>query len=193
MRSLSFAIIATSPKPAKVSVSIPLAELRKRMPQVDDLVEPRLEEIVLPAVSPLLRPHRITLPPVNGGRESRPAPPFNLQEIKLLDGHSLQKTRLAYPSKTTEKQRNPDTSRTTFYFRLFTLSCAYLRLLVRLGWVWAGSPRAVACTHWAPTLKTRDSISRASRFPLPESAANRTQPEFQAMLGDGDSTDEERR
>jgi hypothetical protein len=62
------------------------------MPQVDDLVEPRPEEIVLSAVPPLLRPHRITLPPANGGRESRPAPPFNLQKIKPLDRHSLQKT-----------------------------------------------------------------------------------------------------
>jgi hypothetical protein len=83
------------------------------MTHVDDLIEPRPEEIVLPAVSPLLRPHRITLPPANGGRESRPAPPFNLQKINLLDGHPLQKTRLAYPSKTAEKHRNPNTSRTT--------------------------------------------------------------------------------
>jgi hypothetical protein len=36
-----------------------------------------------------------------------------LQEIKPLDGHSLQKPILACPLKTAEKQRDRDTSRTT--------------------------------------------------------------------------------
>ena len=36
-------------------------ELRQRVVHVDDLVEPRLEEIILPAVPPLPGPHRITL------------------------------------------------------------------------------------------------------------------------------------
>src|SRR5208337_1223786 len=35
----------------------------QRLPHVYDLVEPRPEEIVLSAVPPLLRPHRITPPP----------------------------------------------------------------------------------------------------------------------------------
>ena len=37
-----------------------LAELCQRMSDVDDLVEPRPEEIVLPAVPPLFRPHEST-------------------------------------------------------------------------------------------------------------------------------------
>jgi hypothetical protein len=36
-----------------------------------------------------------------------------LQEIKPLEGHSLQKPILACPPKTAEKQRDRDTSRTT--------------------------------------------------------------------------------
>jgi sec-independent protein translocase protein TatB len=58
------------------------AELRQRVIDVDDLVEPRPEEIVLPAVPPLLGPHRITLRQANGGTESRQNLPINLQEIK---------------------------------------------------------------------------------------------------------------
>jgi hypothetical protein len=40
------------------------------------------QEIVLPAVPPLLGPHRITLRQANGGTESRQNVPINLQEIK---------------------------------------------------------------------------------------------------------------
>ena len=58
------------------------AELGERVIRVDDLVEPRLEEIVLPAVPPLLGPHRITLRQADGETESRPNGPINLQEIK---------------------------------------------------------------------------------------------------------------
>jgi hypothetical protein len=47
------------------------AEPRQRRPHIDDLIEPRPEKIALSAVPPLLRPHRITLPLANGGRESR--------------------------------------------------------------------------------------------------------------------------
>jgi hypothetical protein len=65
-------------------------ELRQRVVQVDDLVEPRLEEIILPAVSPLLGPHRITLRQADGETESRPNTPINLQEIKLTAAASLQ-------------------------------------------------------------------------------------------------------
>jgi hypothetical protein len=46
-------------------------ELRQRVVHVDDLVEPRLEEITLPAVPPLLGPHRITSAKPTGGTESR--------------------------------------------------------------------------------------------------------------------------
>ena len=58
-------------------------ELHQRVVQVDNLVEPRLEEIILPAVPPLLGPHRITLRQADGETESRPNAPINLQEIKL--------------------------------------------------------------------------------------------------------------
>jgi hypothetical protein len=55
------------------------AELRKRVVRVDDLVETGLEEIVLPAVPPLLS--RIESPSVkaDGETESRPNAPINLQ------------------------------------------------------------------------------------------------------------------
>jgi hypothetical protein len=49
------------------------------------VVEPRLEEIVLPAVPPLSGPHRITLRQADGETESRPNAPINLQEIKLQE------------------------------------------------------------------------------------------------------------
>ena len=38
------------------------SQLRQRVAQVDDLVEPRPEQVVLSALTPLLRPHRIILP-----------------------------------------------------------------------------------------------------------------------------------
>jgi hypothetical protein len=57
-------------------------QLGERVISVDDLVEPRLEEIVLPAVRPLLGPHRITLRQADGATESRSNGPINLQEIK---------------------------------------------------------------------------------------------------------------
>jgi hypothetical protein len=65
-------------------------ELRQRVVPVDDLVEPRLEEIILPAVPPLLGPHRITLRQADGETESRLNPPINLQEIKLTATAFLQ-------------------------------------------------------------------------------------------------------
>src|SRR5271154_103651 len=65
-------------------------ELHQRVVQVDDLVEPRLEEIILPAVPPLLGPHRITLRQADGETESRPNAPINLQEIKLTAAAFLQ-------------------------------------------------------------------------------------------------------
>ena len=65
-------------------------ELRQRVVHVDDLVEPRLEEIILPAVPPLLGPHRITLRQADGETESRPNAPINLQEIKLTATAFLQ-------------------------------------------------------------------------------------------------------
>ena len=57
-------------------------QLGERVISVDDLVEPRLEEIVLPAVPPLLGPHRITLRQADGATKSRSNRPINLQEIK---------------------------------------------------------------------------------------------------------------
>ena len=65
------------------------AELRQRVIQVDDLVEAGPEKIVLPAVSPLPGPHRITLRQA-GETESRPSAPINLQETKPTDAAFLQ-------------------------------------------------------------------------------------------------------
>jgi hypothetical protein len=72
-----------------------LAELRQRMSHVDDLVEPRPEEIVLPAVPPLFRPHRINLRQADGGRESQSNASLNSQEIKPANATFLQLQRLA--------------------------------------------------------------------------------------------------
>ena len=58
--------------------------------RVDDLVEPGLKEIALPAVPPLPGPHRITLRQADGETESRPNAPVNLQEIKPTDAAFLQ-------------------------------------------------------------------------------------------------------
>src|SRR5208282_458753 len=65
------------------------AELGQRVVRVDDLVEPRPEQIVLPAVPPLLGPHRITLRQADGETESRPNDPINLQDIKPPDAAFL--------------------------------------------------------------------------------------------------------
>ena len=66
-------------------------QLRQRTARVDDLVQPRLEQIALPAVPPLPGPHRITIHRADGATESRPEPPFNLQEVKLIGPSFLQK------------------------------------------------------------------------------------------------------
>src|SRR5271156_5762467 len=80
-------------------------QLRQRMIQTDYGREPRLEQIALPAGSSLPWPHRITLHRADGGRESRPKPPFNLQEIKLIDHTFLQKQILADLRKRPEIKR----------------------------------------------------------------------------------------
>jgi hypothetical protein len=66
------------------------AELGERMVRVDDLVEPRPEQIVLPAVPPLPEPHRITLHQAYGEAESRSNDPINLQEKKSTAAAFLQ-------------------------------------------------------------------------------------------------------
>ena len=66
------------------------AELGEWVIRIDDLVEPGLEKIVLPAVPPLPGPHRITLRQADGEIESRPNAPINLQEIKPTDVAFLQ-------------------------------------------------------------------------------------------------------
>jgi hypothetical protein len=66
------------------------AKLGQRVVHVDDLIEPRPEEIVLPAVPPLPGPHRITLRQADGETESRPNAPINLQEITPIDAAFLQ-------------------------------------------------------------------------------------------------------
>ena len=53
------------------------AELRQRVIEVDDLVEAGPEKIVLPALSPLPGPHRITLRQADGETESRSSAPSN--------------------------------------------------------------------------------------------------------------------
>ncbi len=88
-------------------------ELRQRVIPVDDLVEPRPEEIVLSAVATLLGPHRITLRQADGETESRQNAPINLQEIKLTAATFLQMQRLADPRKRLKNQTSPDSSRTT--------------------------------------------------------------------------------
>jgi hypothetical protein len=57
---------------------------------VDDLVEPRPEEIVLSAVPPLPGPHRITLRHADGETESRQNALINLQGIKPTAAAFLQ-------------------------------------------------------------------------------------------------------
>ena len=47
-------------------------ELRQRVVHVDDLVEPRFEEIILPAVQPLLGPASNRLRQADGETESTP-------------------------------------------------------------------------------------------------------------------------
>ena len=74
-----------------------LAELRQRMSDVDDLVEPRPEEIVLPAVPPLFRPHRINLRQPDGEKRITTSAPINLQEIKPQTPAFLQLQILADP------------------------------------------------------------------------------------------------
>ena len=83
------------------------------MIEVDDLVEPGPEEIVLPAIPPLLGPHRITLRQADGETESRPNAPINLQEMKLTDAAFRQMQYLANPRKRLKNQASPDTSRAT--------------------------------------------------------------------------------
>jgi hypothetical protein len=58
--------------------------------RVDDLVEPRPEQIVLPAVPPLPGPYRITLHQADGETESRSNDPINLQEKKSTAAAFLQ-------------------------------------------------------------------------------------------------------
>jgi hypothetical protein len=57
-----------------------IAELHKRVSDIDDLVEPRPEQIVLSTLPPLLRPHRIALRPLMRAKESRPTGLRNLQD-----------------------------------------------------------------------------------------------------------------
>jgi hypothetical protein len=92
-------------------------KLRQRVIPVDDLVEPRPEEIVLSAVATLLGPHRITLRQADGETESRQNAPINLQEIKLTAATFLQMQRIADPRKRLKNQTSPDSSRTTYYSR----------------------------------------------------------------------------
>src|SRR4051812_30556200 len=55
-------------------------ELHHWMIKVDDLIQPRPEEIALPRLPMLLRPHEAPVLAINEARESRPAHRINLQE-----------------------------------------------------------------------------------------------------------------
>ena len=71
------------------------AELRQRVAHVDDLVEPRPEQIVLSAVPPLLRPHRIALRPLTRRRNhGRP-------------GHAICKITTAQTTKSGKREDSP--------------------------------------------------------------------------------------
>ena len=73
---------------------------RQRVAQVDDLVEPGLEQIVLTALPTLLRPHRESLRRrPRDGRESRRGRPHNLQVSRPIDPPILQKRILRNPRK----------------------------------------------------------------------------------------------
>jgi hypothetical protein len=61
------------------------------MAQVDDLIEPGLEKIVLTAVPTLLRPHRESLPSPHDRTESPLEARLNLQVCSPLDLRTLQK------------------------------------------------------------------------------------------------------
>ena len=50
------------------------------MIKIDDLVEPRPEEIALPGLPTFIRPHESPRPRPQAARESRPARRINLQE-----------------------------------------------------------------------------------------------------------------
>jgi hypothetical protein len=51
------------------------------MAHIDDLIETRPKQILLPAVASLLRPHRQSpSPDIDEGRESQRGPRINLQE-----------------------------------------------------------------------------------------------------------------
>ena len=67
-------------------------ELRQRMFQIDDLFEPRPKQILLPAISPLLWPHRNLLPRhTDEARESQSGPRINLQENRTRHRPNLRK------------------------------------------------------------------------------------------------------
>ena len=88
-------------------------ELGERVIDVDDLVEPRPEEIVLSAVPPLLGPHRITLPPLSDDRESHLGRSLNLQDSSPIDRSNRQKRILPNPRKRPKSRRFKGSSRKT--------------------------------------------------------------------------------
>jgi hypothetical protein len=89
------------------------SELRQLMPDVDDLIEPRpeIDRSVRCPAAPSAASNRLRR--TDGGRESRPKAPINLQETKPLDLLSLQKPILAERRKSPENQGARDTSRAT--------------------------------------------------------------------------------
>jgi hypothetical protein len=67
-------------------------ELRQGMAHVDDLIEPRAKQILLPAVPPLLRPHRESpFVGLDERRESQRGREINLQENRAKQSASWRK------------------------------------------------------------------------------------------------------
>ena len=86
------------------------------MIHVDDLVEPRPEEIVLLTVPPLFRSFgrmKSTSATLAEAKKSQPNAPFNLQEINPTAHTFLQLKTLAETRYAPEDKASPDSSRTT--------------------------------------------------------------------------------
>src|SRR5690606_27046902 len=89
-------------------------ELRQRMAHVDDLIEPRPKQILLPAVSALLRPHRESPPfDIDKGRESRRERRIYFARKRRQTQAELAKTITAPKPKPMLRQRFASSSRET--------------------------------------------------------------------------------
>src|SRR6185437_2796135 len=101
------------------------AELRQRVLRVDDLVEPGLEEIVLPAVPPLPGPHRITPSAKPTERQNHDQPPRSIcKKSSPQTSLSCKCKDAPIHGSASKNLGSPDSSRTTNKFsQLFLNSC----------------------------------------------------------------------